>query len=189
MTEIKSNMFSHLYFVILQVVVLFITDTEHSLTSQTVDQLYSQSWSNCSPLGHLIIVGNFKFWCRSAAGLRCAEFSGLRVLVTGIDRASLSDFIYGGDPRCSYTNLKQMSNRLTSGWEWARDVVLWTKLAELSSPYCCFVFCPSEHQDFASFSDHLILIVIWDYFLTGTVISERQLCNLKKQVKKILPLC
>lgn len=30
-----------------------------------------------------------------------------------------------------------------------------TMLAELSCLYCCFVFCPSQHQDFASFSDHL----------------------------------
>lgn len=40
-------------------------------------------------------------------------------------------------------------------------------LAEWRSLHWCFVFCPFEHQDFASFNDHLILLVIWDYVFTG----------------------
>lgn len=76
-------------------------------------------------------------------------------------------------------NLKQLSNKLTSDLQWTRGAV--PLLAGLSSLPNCFVFCPFGHQDFASFSGHLILTVIWNYFLAGTVISIRVPHDSKKQ--------
>lgn len=109
----------------------------------------------------------FKCWDRSNVVLRQSPLS----LLDPRNGQSL--------PLLLYTVEAKIWNKLTSDLQWTRSAV--PLLAGLSSLPNRFVFCPFGHQDFASFSGHLILTVIWNYFLAGTVISKKVPHDSKKQ--------